>query len=255
MAKRFNRNRKIAVRRKYKPKQKKQYKKTYANQSVISYRAPRQMPYAPRYQTKFTCGIYGSVNAGTVAAQYYTSMNSVFTPLGGASGWPNPSQPLVTLMPTGLTALLNANLYTRFRVHASKISIEFLPQALADTLEVTVTPSDNQTIPATAAAAISQPYTKSLFMSSSKMNSKNGSFISNYMTIHKFFGVRKRAIDDDLSLQFTGTYLVDPAKQLFWVVNIATPDGAVTVTPVEYRLKMTYYVELYANSTANLVQV
>jgi len=228
-------------------KKKRRVAKVRATSELVTYMAPRQMPFPPRYRTKFNIDIYGSIAAGSATGQYFASLNSCLTPLAGGA-WPGPSLAIAGAECTGLTQLLNANFYKKFRVYGSKISIEFLPQALADTVEVIVLPSDTSSL--TVAPLLGQPYAKNMMMSSSKMNSKSGSFISNYMTVHKFLGVSKRAIEDDLSGQFAGSYTADPSTQFYWVVSWVTPDAVNLVTPLEYRLKLTYYTELYSPTGA-----
>lgn len=224
------------------------------NKELITYLAPSQMPFPPRYRTKFVTEFMGSNAAGNYAAnaRYFISLNSCYLPMN-SGGWPNTLPAIATLAPTGYSSILNANLYQSARVYGSKVEIEFLPQALTDTLLVTLTPSQTSSNPASAAVAQQQPYTKKMFFSSSKTNGKNNKLV-NYITQHKFLGVSKRAIEDDLSGNYIQAYDAEPVNRLFWVINVITPDVTVTVAPVEFRVKVTYYVECFGATTATLLE-
>jgi len=227
---------------------------SYASTNVVQYKAPRSMPFAPRYRTKMHCDIYGSLAAATAASgHYYVKLNNALLPYTGG-GWPSAVPAIATLNPTGYSSIVNINLYSQYRVIASSITIEFLPSALADTIEVTVTPSAANTIPATTAVAMQQPYTKSMFMSSSKQNSRNGSSITNYIDVARFLGVRKQALQDDLSGEYIGAYNAPSTIQFYWVVNWATPNNANNTTPLDYRVKMTYYIECFGAIFAEMLE-
>lgn len=224
--------------------------KTGATTEVVTYQMPRQMPFPPRYRTKFTSGFFGNVAAGTISGLYFAYLNSAYLPFTGG-GWPNPSQALTTIVPAGYTALVNANLYRSVRVHGSRIEVEFLPQALTDTVISVVTPSSINTGPASVNAAIDQPYSKQLFMSSSKMNGPSGSKISNYISVPKFLGVTNSAIQNDLSGNYNHAFGAAPGIPLYWVFNWSTPDLVATAVALEYRVKITIYCELYNDTLAN----
>lgn len=237
-------NRKMIVRSK-------QSKKVFANRNVVSYMVPRQMPFPPRFRTTFTAGFYGFIGsaANLATGQYFAKLNSAFLPFTGG-GWLNPSAALTGIIPAGYSSLCVTQLYTKIRVYASTIEIEFLPQALTDTVLCTVTPSAVTTLPANTNDAIDQPYTKQLLMSSSKMNSRNGSMIRNTISQHKFLGCTKRAIEDDLSGNYMHTYNGNPTVPFYWVVNWQTPDNVNIAVNLEYKVKMTYYVELFSDTNA-----
>lgn len=219
------------------------------NKELVTYMVPHQMPFPPRFRTKMTCAIYGSIAAGVNTATFTSKLNSCLLPFAGGT-WTGASPAIATLNPAGFSAICNQNYYTSFRVYSSKILVEFLPQALADTIQIVIVPSIS-TGGSVFAVSLEQPYAKSMFMSSSKQNSARGSALTNYITVHKFMGVSKRAIEDDLSNKFNGFFNAQPGTLLEWVVEFVTPDAVVTVTPLEYRAVMTYYVEFYnaVNST------
>lgn len=221
----------------------------------VTYMANGQNPFPRSYRTKLTTSIYGFVAAGGVAAgaRYYVRLNSAYAPWAGGS-WPNGAPSIAALNPAGYSSIINANLYNSVRVYGSSITVEFLPQALTDTIICTVTPSNASTLPLDVDDALAQPYTKQLFMSSSKMNSARGSMIKNYITQHKFLGVTAGAIQNDLSGNYTHGVASYPVETFYWVVNIATPDATALATPLEYKCKVTYYVECYNETAPRLIQ-
>ena len=229
-----------------------------SNKELIIYKAPAQMPYAPRFRTKFSCDVYGYWNASSIimgGIQMYVKLNGLLTPYNGGN-WSNALPGITTLMPTGLTALLNSQLYQSFRVYGSRIEFEMLPNAAVDSVECTITPSESVGAPATVATAMSQPLTKSGFFSFSKndVNSRKGSTLINSCTQHRLLGVSKSAIENDLSGNYEGSNLANPIVPMFWIVNVATANGILNTLSIDYRCKMTYFVELWANNSGNLVQ-
>lgn len=224
-----------------------------ANALAVTYMTNGQNPFPRRYRTKLHSNFYGFIASGSATGRYYVQLNSVFIPWGGG-GWPNPSTPLTTTTPAGYDLLLNGQLYNQCRVFGCKLLVEFLPQALTDTVQCTVTPSLSASVPTSVATALPQPYTKSLLMSSSKMNSRNGSAISHYMSVAKLIGVKPQALEYDLSGQYTHAYNGDPATPLYFVVNWATPDAVNLATNLEYRVKATWYIECW-NSSAPILPV
>lgn len=221
-----------------------------AGPNSICYMSPRQMPFPNRYRCKFTTSITGQMPTATMMPQQFTAtLNDAALPFFGGN-WPNALPAINTLNPTGFTALANPSLYQNVRVYGSKISVEFLPSALVDILQVCVTPSDSASVPATVATAMAQPYTKQHFMSSSKQNTARGNGISNYISVHKFIGVTASALQNDLSGNYISTYNGDPNMPLFWVVNLTTPNNVATTSVIDFRCTIIHYVELFNATTA-----
>lgn len=230
----------------------------YTSQELVIYRGQNLMPYPPRFRTKFQTDIYGYIAAAsTTVNQYYCGMNYIHLPYNNG-GWSNAVPAIATLTPTGYSALLNANIYTKARVFFSKILVEFLPQALGDTLEVTVTPSNATGSPTNTGVAMAQPNTKSGLFSSSKNNvnsKKHGSAIVNAISQHKLIGVSAQALANDLSGNYEHAYNANPTIPLYWVVNTTAPDAAATpnfTNPCEFRIRLTHWVELYAAYNASV---
>lgn len=237
--------------RKSKTKSKSKVKASNSKDMVI-YMTPKGNPIPSRYRCKLKSALYGYLPAGATSSQYAVNLNSIYLPFQAGS-WANASPTIATLQPTGFASFMNVNFYRKFRVYGSKITVEFLPQALTDTVQVVVTPAINGIAPANTANAMSQPFSKGSMFSSSKQNIKNGN-LSNYITIHKLLGVSKTAVENDLSGQLNGGYNSDPAALYNWYVTFATPDGAVTAQPLEYRCEVTWYVEMFQPAYANFLE-
>lgn len=242
------------------PQTKKQYKKkshpkkyqkkgmkkgNHGSGDLVIYNSNKLLPFAPRYRCKMTTSIFGNVVAGSAAGLYYCNLNSPYLPFSGG-GWPAASSTITTLQPAGFSSICNANLYREFRCLGSKITVEFLPQALTDTIEVALTPVNSVAVaPATTAIAMQQPYTKSGFMSSSKQNGKGTSALKSYSNMYQLLGVSRAAIENDLSGNYIGAYNADPTITAQWVVNWATPDAVNLAANCEYRVSLTHYVEFF----------
>lgn len=248
-------DRPIRNKREIKRKRRNRRNVSYANKNIVVYKSFQQNPYPQRYRCKFTTAFYGAIAAGTATGSYFAWMNSAYLPFN-TGGWPGAASGLsiATLQPTGYSAMVNVNLYNSVRVLSSKITVEFLPQALTDTVEVVVVPCRSNSVPASVQVALSQPWARHHFMSSSKMNTKNGSMITNYISQHKFLGVSFDAIKNDLSGNYTHAYNTNPAVDFLWSVQWGTPDAVNLATALEYRVKLVHYVELYNNTSATLVQ-
>lgn len=233
-------------------KRKRMFKKKYnASNKRLTYFAPGQMPFAPRYRTKLTLAFYGNIATGFInnsAGLYILKLNAAFVP-ANSGNWPNPAPAIATLQPGGYSSLANTNLYRTVRVYASKVELEVIPETSTDPVEVCITPSTAAGAPASTGAAMEQLYTQQKVFNAGKAVGKQGDDrLKTYMTQHKFLGCTARAIEDDLSGTFAHAYNGNPGVPMYWIVNIATISGAATTAPISYTVKVTYWVELY-NST------
>lgn len=250
-------------------------KNVKASKELVTYMAPQQLPLPPKYRTKFTAKFFGSVPAaaGSASRTWLVNFNDPSLPFAytgtgtfGASTnlFDAPSIANNTLNPTGFTTLWNTNMYQAARVYSSSIALEMIPSALADTVEAYIMPIS--AIPAAGFVvgtsnymALSQPLTKSQIFSSSKTNNiKNKGQLVNYCSQHKLLGVSKRAIEDDLS----GNYEIDlanntpnPLVPTYWQLGYDTLNKADLATFLDYRISVTYYVELYSLNVGQLLQV
>lgn len=237
--------RKLNTKRKAR-KTKRSFRRPRKTSDLVIYKSVKQNPVPPRLRTQLALDFYGAAASGAASGHYFCGMNFMYQSLA-SGGWPGASLTIATANPFGFTALCNTNLYRRYRVYGSRIEVEFLPQALTDTVEVTVTPSQLSTSPASVALGMSQRQTVSGFNSSNKnnMNSKKGSALVNYITQHKLLGVSYQAIKDDLSQNYTGGAAAAPGVPMYWVVNWQTPDAVTLAVILEYRVRIRYDVEFY----------
>jgi len=210
-----------------------------------------------RYMTKFTAVSYGFMSPGANSGdlRFNFEMNTPLLPFqntvfvnGGT--WTYNNITMATYQPPGFSTLLNANTYRSYRCLASSIEVEVDVQSVADSVTVAVTPSNSTAVPATVGAALSQRYTKS-----KTVISGNNRSVKHFMPIYKFEGVRKQAIEDDLSGNFTSAYNAVPGKLYYWIVNVETGDNAVLNSALIIRFKIVYYTECFdqTNSTLPIV--
>lgn len=234
------------------------------SQNMIRYEPTvlRNIPFPSHYRTKLMCSVYGnapsSALSGTV--QWAIPMNSSITPFGQVtpitSGSPvvyaGPS--VATHQCTGFSTLCNTNFYRNFRVHSAKLEVDVMPQANGDNVVVTITPSVAATLPASVGTALSAAFTKTATFGNARSNATNKGLLSLSMSQHKFIGVSKRAIDDDLSNNYIGQYSVNPVNELWFVVNLNTIDNAIFTNALEFRFRVSYDIEFYNAVSTTLPQ-
>lgn len=216
---------------------------------LISYMPTKhKLPLPPAYRTKFHAEFYGYEAAGISSFRYGFLLNRLFNPFSsGPLAYPNASKPMATLTPTGIENLLNSDAYLYYRVYKCRAQFEIVPQALTDTVNVSITASDQNSRPIDSSDAMGRPFSTTKFQSSSKMNGKNGSSVSLTVPMAKYIGVSAQSIKDDISFQFTGDWqnALGPQREYYIITCADTPDGANTVQPLEYYVKVTWYVELF----------
>lgn len=212
-------------------------------------------PFPSRFITKMHTSIYGSIPAGASSGQYFIQMNACRLPFD-SGGWTNARPNIVTLQPTGYSSICNANMYQFYRVNSASVKCEIIPQQLADSVVVTLTPSGVVNALVGTAQALTMPWTKKGIFSSSKnnTNSRQGNAITNTIRMNDFFGVNKMIYDNELGANYTAQYNAKPAKTAFMVMNWATPDGVNTSIALEYRIDLTQYVTFFENISGNLFQ-
>lgn len=226
-----------------------------ARSDVITYMSPSRMPFPPRYRTIMSCEVQSIVPSATAASgRYACGLNYLIHPfitVSGSSPFPVGTLPTVaSLNPTGLTQIFNNAFYNAYRVYGSAIYITCCPTNGQDIIEMTVTPSGVDNLPATTTSAMSQPYTKDKMFAVSKAIGKTGDILSNYITQHKFCGVTRRAVEDDLSGAFTGslTGVPPPNNQLMWVINWNDVSGVNLNGNLLFTVRIKYYVEFWLAS-------
>lgn len=138
-------------------------------------------------------------------------------------------------------------MWSNCRVYGSKCSVVLTPQALADTVQVALIPSYADLTSASLADVQMNPFAKNITYSSSR---GSGRPLTNFITQHKLLGVRRQAIEDDLSGKFAADGNgADPQNVAFWNIFWETPDAANLTQDVTYNVKMTYFVELFEQGT------
>lgn len=236
-----------------------------ANHDVITYMVPRNMPFPPRYRTKMSFGLFGSIFAGGLdtigRGQVYVGLNYLYHPINNAT-WNltgpvtvNSGIPPNVLQPTGYDQIAPTTgfMYRKWRVYASKISMSLTPETPTDYMEVSITPSQITSSPIDVGAAMAQPYTRSKFFATGKAIGNPSDILSSYMTVHKIAGVTSSAIQNDLSGQFIGNSSGGlPTTQYYWVVNFAKVNYTDNTLSIDLNMKVTYWVEFFDLSAANL---
>lgn len=240
---------------------------------MVLYKGLYQQPFPPKFRTKFVTEQVGVFDINGQSGEnndtaYCIAGNCMYLPWdiaalvtinGGASGgWPNASLSNTTLMPVGFSNVCNISTgpYSMYKVYASKCRIQLMPLESttaafgASTMNAVLYPypcdyrsvSGPETIylPTTYAGAQTVPYGKTgMFATFQRMNGP----LSCYMTTSQIFGVNKRTIDDDPGNQFAAPANAIPTNPWVWAFNWTAPSYA-TGSTCNYRVKVTYYVEL-----------
>lgn len=230
--------------------------KYFANKGMISYMAPLQQPMPPRYRCKFSIGAQFNVDpaASVASGAFVVDMNNIRLPFAtsglDAAPYANfaPST-AATLNPANYSALVNAELYQKYRVYSSKMILKVIPSAQSDTVMVTVVPALSTLGPSSTGTALAQPFCKSRLFQASQIG-----VISNYIAQHTLAGTTRRAIEDDLSNRYMGRYTNDTIEIFNWFVNWNTVDGVNLTTPLIFEVKMEYYCELFSDVSAQTIQ-
>ncbi len=145
-----------------------------------------------------------------------------------------------TLQPVGFTTWCNANFYRAYRVLKAGISIIVTPQSVTDSVVVAIAPSTNV---GDVAHILGQKYAVEATHASGRPTGVKGCNIM--LPIHKILGVTAAAIRDDISYTYCGTYNTKPVDTLGWACAIETGDNAVLSLPLEVRIELFFYVELF----------
>ncbi len=126
-------------------------------------------------------------------------------------------------------------LYKRFRVHSSLIRIQ--PVSFTQGFQVSCTPSQSASTPATNAIAMELPYTKYAvwYAGIGYM-----AMLENDISTREIVGIK--SIDEDD--QFAGTTSASPARLWYWIINVESFDGT-TSAVVRCNIEIEYYVEMF----------
>jgi len=201
------------------------------------------------YVTRFTASgyFYTTSGAGTGDYNWSFKLNSCYQPFFNVTTgitWGNltPS----TYNPAGFSQLLNATFYQSFVVYDTLMEVDITPQSVVDSVICTVTPSTTSGTPATVGAAMAHPFTKQQTFASGRVYKLGDYPLKIRMPPHKFLGIPFRNYLNDTSGNYVGAYDADPPNLYPVVVNIETGDNATLSNPLEVRVRMTYWVKIYA---------
>lgn len=256
---RFNRKRNAMKRRKIRSNY-----PNWKNRVTFKNSALMKGPMPPRFRTKFYLDFSVYVAAAAYAATTEKTMiikhNSVHLPLAniaapftfnpGSSGLT-----VVALQPVGLSQLLapsgTKGIYSSFRVYASKCSVLCIPQALGDSMIVSIVgvpPNSGVVLDIQSAQEVPYSRTKVCNSGGNPMANK----ISNYVSTADLCGLTRAAIEDDVSSSFEGTNAADPTQLTSWRIVTQTADNAGNTGVVTFQVKLTYYVELFESKMEDL---
>lgn len=231
-------------------------KKSKGKSYIMNYRSGGNInsPLPPLYRTKFHIAADYYTGSGAGSGVWYIPifMNQLVHPLApAATGVTILGLNTVTANPTGLTQLLNTNTYLNYRVLAVKAKVDPMPDSSTDATLVCLSASNNVNQPPNVWAGQDAPWTVSGVFGAGRSSQKS---LSLYVPLHKFFGLSKMAIRDDLSGRFSGTATVTPTNLGY--INIYGNDmiNQIYTNPVAVRVRLTYYVELYGLVNQTMVE-
>jgi hypothetical protein len=161
------------------------------------------------------------VNAST-SASYLFSGNSCFDPDTSGIG----HQPLYFDQ--------FAQLYNRYRVHASQIVFELLNSTISS--HVTITPTTDGTWPSSLRNALETNYTCSIPISSSVFRTVKDRSIST----RKIWGMQSITQDD----LYQAVYSASPVRQWYWKLWGESADGVTNVS-IRCNVRIVYEVEFF----------
>lgn len=189
--------------------------------------------------------------------------NRLYQPFAITTRFTNPLK-VLTINPAGYGQMLNASLYTYYRVFASRCTVTMVVGSANDALTLCVVPSIQNLSalnPATTAASSVesmqlQPLAKSKTIASPIGGSKGAVSVSNKVLLSELVGVDPAFIRNDVSGAFNGTYnnAVAQSKLYYWNIGWQTLDGVATANQVTIRIQCEYDVELSNNANVTLSQ-
>jgi hypothetical protein len=221
----------------------------------FSPRFTKHLPMPMVFFTRFTASGYFFTSSGAGTGDYLWNfkMNSIFHPFANVTTgvtWGNLSPS--TYNPAGFTALLGANIYTQFIVQDALFEMDITPQSVLDSVKVAVTASTTASVPATVGAALDQPFTKSMTFASGRTYRLADYPLKMRIKTSEILGEIPLFYDNDISGNFVGGPTSDPPASLPIVVNVETGDNAVLTNPLEFSVRVTYWVKLFGLNTGAL---
>lgn len=229
---------------------------------ALTYSPPlgNHTPLPQAFFTRLTASgsFYTGVGVGTGANTWNFKMNSIAFPFNSVTTgvtWNNLT-PALYLAP-GSTFLMSATGYQRYIVYSSMIEIDATPQSVTDSIIVTITPSENASVPGSIGLAAGKPFTRQMTFASGRTYRQRDFPMYMRFSPWKLVGLPKYLYMNDTSGNFVGTYsggtFNNPSSSYSYVVNMATGDFTNYGQAVEVRVRMTYFVKFYGLATEALV--
>lgn len=190
-----------------------------------------------------------STMAGAHGNDYFlVALNGCVHPMDtphSATGFPGPSVAVNQLEPTGLGFLLNTQMFRSFVVRWAAIQFRMAVISPLDTVYAAILPNTAGTTPSVSYvdAAHMPNVTTKLFTSSNSTQ-----WLSNSGSIATLSGIDQKAIDYDLSYNYSGTYSTAPAELMMWTIAYKWSNGSNT-DPLIMEVKGQYIIEFFDQQT------
>nr|WAE42893.1 MAG: capsid protein [Cressdnaviricota sp.] len=254
---RFSKKRRT-VRRKRTSFRKKNRNLKISSQMITYMPKTTKNPFPPRYRTRLHSVLTGYSLGAASEYVYGVDQNNIYLPWNiGTAGiytaWPNPNSTTASLIPVGYVALFSATSpYTHFRVMSSTCRIQLNPSAEtilgAIDIDVIILPVITYAqAPSTFSLAEDLPYSKTTFNTSAK----GTIHCRNSISTSKLAGVRRRAIEDDLSGAYIGNTTTKPSALQGWAIYVTHINGT-ALSQFTYKTTVTYDVECWNENAANI---
>lgn len=212
----------------------------------MSIMGDRTCPFPPRYRCHIRSEIFGytASGAGTGDYSWFVFLNSPYLPwnTGDLTGLTPNGISYSTLHSLGFTQLCNAATYISYRVIRANIAVDIMPQSVADSVTVTLGPTDS-TSGVSVANSLGDRRVKSYTFGSGRTPPRGG--LRNSVTQADFLGVRESAIRDDLSFKYCGNFNGPPSTALYWSLQVETGDNAILNAALEVRIRLSWVVEFF----------
>lgn len=161
------------------------------------------------------------------------SANSIFDPF----------QATGTNQPIGFDQLMN--LYTTYRVRASKIRMDISNTSTTIPFTIAIHPS-NDTVVRALSAIVGLPYVRMKTIGTA--TGMGTTSVVNYIEPKVIFGDRVTVTDTS----FDGTQATDPVNQVFWKIRIESLGGSTAGDiSAQTRINITYWVEFFERIQLN----
>lgn len=232
------------------------YKK---NQQVVPYlgRKAWNLPLPPRLITKVvtTNQWYITSGAGSLPLPFEIKLNSIVLPWNTTNALPAGQCTYATnsVVPRGAGTLLSATAYASFKVFASEIDIQTIPEPQGnDSINICLFPCETGAVALNSNTAQDRPFAKT-YIQSGQSAIKHFRHKINVATLA---GISENALREDVSSSMRGGVAVDPVYLYKWYIyawdsasNALTGANGATVN---FAATVTYYVEFFNYQNDNL---